>query len=32
MERRNQKNKSKGNGDGTIYKSSKTGLYIGKKK
>ena len=29
MERRNQKNKSKGNGEGTIYKSSKTGLYIG---
>lgn len=26
---RNQKNKEKGNGEGTIYKSSKTGLYVG---
>lgn len=28
MERK-QKNKEKGNGEGTLYKSSKTGLYIG---
>ncbi len=28
-EKRNQKNKEKGNGEGTIYKSSKTGLYVG---
>lgn len=26
---RNQKNKQKGNGEGTLYKSNKTGLYIG---
>lgn len=26
---RNQKSKEKGNGEGTIYKSSKTGLYVG---
>lgn len=26
---RNQKNKTKGNGEGTIYKNNKTGLYIG---
>ena len=26
---RNQKNKEKGNGEGTLYKSSKTGLYVG---
>lgn len=26
---RKQKNKEKGNGEGTIYKSSKTGLYVG---
>lgn len=26
---RNQKNKERGNGEGTLYKSSKTGLYVG---
>lgn len=29
MERKNQKVKCKGNGEGTIYISSKTGLYVG---